>query len=272
MDFWDSADRADNCAAGLWLKKYKAASGSGTTAKAAPAPTPAPAPTKITANDPTFQSNLNQFGADQLLALTNELLETGSVDLAKLARNALLQRFPDSPLVPVVAQLITSASKNGTPAGTPAPPPVSNKSASSAKPAATVAAAAGDRFYINDLPTLVSTFARIGVIMNPVSGSTLEAQESTNLFTAYLSDCSGSRCYAIQLLAKYALTPMPTQDKVQTWNIDKLYGRGYVSGNRVNFDMVLRIPDGGIDIKTLDDFVVLYKGATNSFYNLVKPQ
>ena len=120
---------------------------------------------------------------------------------------------------------------------------------------------------------MISAFARFGVTMNPVSGSTVEAQESGNLFSAYLSDCrSDGQCWGLQLQARYAFSPMPAPDLVQSWNVNKLYGRAYINNNRATFDMVLRIPQDGVDPKTLEDFVVLFKDASNAFYNLVKPQ
>jgi hypothetical protein len=266
MELWDAAFKADNCLAGLWVKKARAAGfkpAATAVAKPAPKATPAPAPTKITASDPTLQSNLKTYAADQLLALTNEFIQTGDIDLAKLARNALLQRFPDSPLVPIVAQLITNASKPGAPAASPAPAPA---------PASTSSAAAG-RVQLNTLPQITAAFARFGVVMNPVAGSTVEAQESNNYFSGYLSDCrSDGHCWGIQLQSRYAFSPMPGADLVQSWNRNKLYGRAYISGDRVSFDMVLRVPQEGVDIDALSDFVTLYKDASTAFYNMVKPQ
>lgn len=274
-EFWEASFKGDNCLAGLWLKKAKASGWKAPATVAQPTPqpapqpapkaTPAPAPTQLTASDPGFQSNLKTYPADQLLALTNELISTGQIDLAKLARNALLQRFPDSPLVPIVAQLITNASKPGAPVATPAPAPATISNASRA-PADT------GRIYINNLSQMTTAFARFGVTMNPVAGSTTEAQEGGNLFSGYLSDCrSDGQCWGLQLQARYSFSPMPTPDLVQSWNINKLYGRAYLANGRANFDMVLRIPKDGVDPKTLEDFVTLFKDASNAFYNLVKP-
>ncbi|MFT3725340.1 MAG: YbjN domain-containing protein [Hyphomonadaceae bacterium] len=276
MDFNEAAFKSDNCLAAVWVKKAKAAGLKATpvaqpapqpTPQPAPKATPAPAPKEISASDPGFQSNLKTYPADQLLALTNELVSTGQIDLAKLARNALLQRFPDSPLVPLVAQLIANASKPGAPAATPAPSPAPAANIQQAQ------AASGQRLYINNLSQMISAFARFGVALNPVTGSTTEAQEGGNLFSAYLSDCrSDGQCWGLQLQARYAFSPMPTPDLVQSWNINKLYGRAYIANDRANFDMVLRIPQDGVDPKTLEDFVTLFKDASNAFYNLVKPQ
>lgn len=273
MEFWEAARKGDNCLAGLWVKKAKAAGFKTTAVVQSPPPPPpapvkaAPAPAKLTASDPGFQSNLKTYGADQLLALTNELIETGSIDLARLARNALLQRFPDSPLVPIVAQLITNASKPGAPTGSPAP-------SSNATPApSTGATGSVERVQINTLSQMTAAFARFGVVMNPVAGSTVEAQEGNNYFSGYLSDCrSDGHCWGLQLQARYSFPQMPSGDVVQSWNRNKLYGRAYYNGDKVNFDMVLRIPQEGIDINVLSDFVTLYKDASNAFYNMVKPQ
>lgn len=268
MEVWDATDAAGSCTAALWTKKYKAMGGTTVVAtpRAQPAqpvqPVAAPTPARVTATDPAFQSNIKTFGADQLLALTNELLENGNIDVAKLARNALLQRFPDSPLVPIVAQLITAATKTGTPAATPTPAPGS---------ALTAPAATGDRVHINDGPSLISAFARAGVLMKAIPNSE-EFQEGSNLFSAYLSNCSNGQCHAVQIIAKYSFNLMPSFDKVQAWNLKKLYGRAYIDNNRVNFDMVILIPNAGIDIKALEEAIVLYKEASSAFYDSVKPQ
>lgn len=276
MDFNEAAFKSDNCLAGLWVKKAKAAGFKATpVVQSAPAPTPipkaapAPAPKQLTATDPGFQSNLKTYPADQLLALTNELVSTGQIDLAKLARNALLQRFPDSPLVPIVAQLIANASKPGasTAAPTPAPAPAPSYAASTPPPAS------GNRVQLNTLADISAAFARFGVTMTPVSGSTVEAQESNNYYSAYLSDCrSDGHCYAIQLFARYNFSPMPSEAQVQAWNINKLYGRAFLNGDRANFDMVLIVPPEGVEVKALENFVTLFKDASNAFFNMVKPQ
>lgn len=256
MTFDQAAYKSDNCLAGLWVKKFKAAGGAPvkpTAATVTPAPPP-PTPT----TDASFQSQLASSNADQLLALTNELLTTGQIDLAKLARNALLSRYPDSPLVPVVVQLIANASKPGAlpSAISSATPPVS-----------------AQQIHINNLPQLTAAFAGFGVTLNPVAGSTVAARESNNLYTAYLSDCrNDGQCWALQLQAGYALSPAPTSDRIQQWNINKLYGRAYLSGGRATFDMVLRIPKEGIDADTLADFVTLYKDASSAFYNMMVAQ
>ena len=268
MEFWDATDAAGNCTATIWAKKFNAAGGGAAFRSPVPRPVqPAPAPTpvkstNITANDPTFQSNIKTFGADQLLALTNELLATGNIDVATIARNALLQRFPDSPLVPVVAQLIANATKTAVPAATPTPPPV---------PKLTTPPPAGARIYINDGPAMVAAFAKAGVVLKQFETST-EYVEASNLFSAYISDCRADRCYAIQLIAKYAFNPMPASSKVQAWNIDKLYGRAFMTADRVKFDMIIPIPETGIEIQTIKDAVELYKDASGAFYDSVKPQ
>lgn len=264
-DLWAAAGEADRCTAGLWVKKYNAAGGArggGSSGVQPVQPAKPIAAGPITASDPTFQSNIKTFGADQLLALVNELLSTGNIDVAKLARNALLQRFPDSPLVPVVAQLITNASKPGAPAATPTPAPVS---------APVTPVATGDRVFLNDGPSLISAFARAGVLMKAIPNSE-EFQEGSNLFSAYLSNCSNGTCHAVQLMAKYSFNPMPSFDKVHAWNLKKLYGRAYIDNNRANFDMVILIPNAGIDIKALEEAIVLYKDASSAFYDSVKPQ
>jgi hypothetical protein len=264
MEFYDAAEKADNCAAGLWVKKFKAG-GAVVTPVARPAPPPAPAAasTRIAASDPAFQSNLKNFGADQLLALTSELLQTGEIDLAKLARNALLARFPDSPLVPVVVQLITEAAKSGA---TPAPAP-----APSTTPVSTANSPANGRFFISGPAELVAAFSRVGIGTQRV-GTTNEVRDNGNAFSAYPSNCVDGRCHAIQLLARYALEPLPANDRVQSWNTNKLYGRSYLSGKFVCFDMVATIPSSGIDDKTLQEAVALFKDAASAFYKeMTKP-
>ena len=251
------ADPACRAASGVG----KVAAGPAAPAKVAAA---SAAPVKITANDPGFQSNLKTYAADQLLSLAQEFIQSGEIDLAKLARNALLQRFPDSPLVPVVAELIANEPatiEKDTTAYTTEPTNTSNGS----RPA-------GQRVHIANVSQLIDAFARVGVTMNPEAGSTTAARESTNAYLAYVSDCRDGECRGIQLLAPHLFATLPSYNLVQSWNLDRLYGRAYISGDRVNFDMVLRIPKEGLDLKTLEDFIAVYKSSNSSFYNMVKPQ
>lgn len=260
MDFWDASHKADNCAARVWLQKYNASVGSGTT------PTPPVQPVQpvkpvagaIKANDPTFQSNIKTFGADQLLALVNELLATGNIDVAKLARNALLQRFPDSPLVPVVSQLITSATTNGIAAATPTPAPATSQTAS-------------DRVRLDTDAAAIAAFAKIGETLTVIPGKTYMLSADTQ-YAFYISDCSDGKCIAFQLKSSYPLTPQTTFARVNSWNTGKLYGRGSWTATDFSFDMVIRIPVAGIGIPELADAVRLYRDANYAFYQeMMKP-
>jgi hypothetical protein len=269
MDLWEAANKADNCTTAIWVRKYKG--GGASPAPAAPqqvAAAPGPAAKPTSANDPAFKSNLQTFPPDQLVQLAQELLMRGEIDMAKLARNALLARFPDSPLVPTIVDMLVAASRPGvTPA---APQQVQPSQTASAAPAPTPAFTGGaPRINVYDAASLTSAFAQVGYALVPGAQAN-QLKDAQNRFSAYFLDCNGTRCGAIQLLADYNISPMPSADRVMQWNRDKLYGRGYISNGMVDFDMVVKIPSNGIEPHVLKEQLDLFLAATSIFYNFVQ--
>lgn len=271
MNFWDAGHVVDNCTTAIWLQKYKA----WRNGAASPAPAPLPAQSQpqqiaarpISASDPAFNSRLQTSQPDQLLALAQELLATGQIDLAKLARNALLARYPDSPLVPTMVDLLVAASAS-SPAPAPAPaaaPPVATPTANVA-PAYAAAPTAPPRLFIRDAASLTSAFAQAGYTLVPTS-SPSQLVDSQNRFYAYFLDCNTGSCLGIQLLSKYSFSPLPTHERIVQWNRDKLYGRAYLDGNLVSFDMAIRIPSNGAEPLALKESIDLFLDASNAFYN-----
>jgi hypothetical protein len=59
---------------------------------------------------------------------------------------------------------------------------------------------------------------------------------------------------------------MPTHDRIVQWNRDKLYGRAYLNGTMVDFDMALKIPSAGIETPALQEQIALFIDASNAFY------
>jgi hypothetical protein len=230
----------------------------------APAPLPAQpqqvAARPISASDPAFTAKLQTSQPDQLVALARELIATGQIDLAKAARNALFSRYPDSPLIPVVVDMLVAAS-----ASAPAPPAAPPIATPIATPIANAAPAAAPRLAIHDAASLTSAFAQAGYTLSP-TGTASQLMDSQNRFYAYFLDCDGTRCLGVQLLAKYSFSPMPTHDRIVQWNREKLYGRAYLSGNMVSFDMVIKIPSNGAEPLALKESIDLFLEASNAFY------
>jgi hypothetical protein len=263
-DFYEAGHAVDNCTTAIWLKKYKA------WRNGAPSPSPAASPQPqqvaarlVSASDPAFNSRLQTSQPDQLVQLAQELLATGQIDLAKLARNALLARYPDSPLVPAMVDLLLAASTS-SPAPAPAAPPALITPAANT-PSAYAAPAAPPRLFVNDAASLTSAFAQAGYTLVPTSTPN-QLVDAQNRFYAYFLDCNGTRCGAVQLIAKFSLSPMPTHDRIVQWNRDKLYGRAYLNGTMVDFDMALKIPSAGIETPALQEQIALFIDASNAFY------
>ncbi|HPI46682.1 MAG TPA: hypothetical protein PLH23_00330 [Hyphomonadaceae bacterium] len=259
-DLWASADVADNCAAGLWVKKYNAAGGArgGGNSGAQPVQPARPVATApVKASDPTFQSNLKTFGDQQLLALVDELLSTGNIDVAKLARNALLQRFPDSPLTITVAQRLADAIKTAPAATPPPPPPLAVQSVTS------------QRVFLNNETAVVQAFAKVGFTIAQSPDNPRELRHDKNYFTVWIADCDTAPCKALQIRGQYLPTPMPSKARLDEWNAGKLYGRGYLSGGFVTFDMIIPIPSKGIDLDDLKESIDRFVTQSDYFYTAV---
>lgn len=262
MELWDATDAAGNCTAGIWVKKLNAAGGvSSFKARAQPAQPVQPArpvaAAPIKASDPTFQSNLKTFGDQQLLALVDELLSTGNIDVAKLARNALLQRFPDSPLTITVAQRLADAIKTAPAAAPPPPPPLAVQNVT------------GQRVFMNNEASVIQAFAKVGFNLAQSPDNPKELRQDKNYFTVWIADCDTAPCKALQIRGQYLPTPMPSKARLDEWNAGKLYGRGYLSGGFVTFDMIIPIPSKGIDLDDLKESIDRFVTQSDYFYTAV---
>jgi hypothetical protein len=267
-DFWDASRVVDNCTTAIWLQKYKA------WRSGAPAPLPVQpqlqqvAARPVSASDPAFNTKLQTSQPDQLVQLAQELISTGQIDLAKLARNALMSRFPDDPLVPTMVDLLLKASAPAPAPAPAAPTPVAMPAPAVAPAFAASAPPATGRLFVTDAASLTAAFARVGYTLVPTSDAS-RLQDSQNRFNAYVLGCNGSTCSGIQLLAEYSFSPLPAHDRIVQWNRDKLFGRAYLRGNMVAFDMALMIPSTGLEPGVLKEQIDLYLDATSVFYNFV---
>lgn len=75
---------------------------------AAEAAAPIRASAAAPAEDAAFRSSLGALGAGELFARADELEEQGAAAQARMARRALIARFPDSPLALVAARQLTA--------------------------------------------------------------------------------------------------------------------------------------------------------------------
>ena len=141
---------------------------------------------------------LGEVGDQQLLALVDELLSTGNIDVAKLARNALLQRFPDSPLTITVAQRLADAIKTAPAATPPPPPPLAVQSVTS------------QRVFLNNETAVVQAFAKVGFTIAQSPDNPRELRHDKNYFTVWIADCDTAPCKALQIRGQYLPTPMPS--------------------------------------------------------------
>lgn len=58
-------------------------------------------------------SDFDVFAADQLYTAVGELINRGDLDMARVARDALARRFPQSPLLPLAVELLVSNAPTG---------------------------------------------------------------------------------------------------------------------------------------------------------------
>lgn len=87
------------------------------TGGSAPISSPAAA-SRLPADVAALRALFDTSGEDKVFSLIAELGQTGRIDLAREARDALAKRFPGSPLLPVAMQLVDSLMSGNT--GSPA--------------------------------------------------------------------------------------------------------------------------------------------------------
>lgn len=90
-----------------------------------PAGSPASA-TRVSTDPAIVRSDIMSSSEDRVFAILGELVQTGRIDLAREARNALASRYPNSPLLPLAMQLVdslvTGSQGQAAPGGSPPPP------------------------------------------------------------------------------------------------------------------------------------------------------
>mgnify|MGYP006988314389 FL=1 len=122
---------------------------------------------------------------------------------------------------------------------------------------------------MNNEASVIQAFAKVGFNLAQSPDNPKELRQDKNYFTVWIADCDTAPCKALQIRGQYLPTPMPSKARLDEWNAGKLYGRGYLSGGFVTFDMIIPIPSKGIDLDDLKESIDRFVTQSDYFYTAV---
>ena len=154
-------------------------------------------------------------------------------------------------------QRLADAIKTAPAAAPPPPPPLAVQNVT------------GQRVFMNNEASVIQAFAKVGFNLAQSPDNPKELRQDKNYFTVWIADCDTAPCKALQIRGQYLPTPMPSKARLDEWNAGKLYGRGYLSGGFVTFDMIIPIPSKGIDLDDLKESIDRFVTQSDYFYTAV---